>query len=308
MEKSNEILLHMDCYLMSMELICNSMHKDFSYLFANSWCFPYDSIGKSLMVSNSFDEYMEKMDFGYLGIKCEKIQSEGNVLNLLKKYIDEYKVLIISTDAIHCPWSRGYKKVSIWHNCALIGYSQEGIWCLDPYLIGNDKFIIPEDLLNEGEFLYYIKTDDAKEISLNILIKDIANKESIINKNIAMMEAYRDDTLQIETAMELFDYPDDIYLCKIIRGLKAISDGRYQLGFLLERLSKKFGYEDEKIREIYSLLFDASSMWQNIHNVIIRLFFDSTRLKKAKGNFVEYMNRILDTEKSVLSEIKSYVK
>lgn len=307
MNKPTEIFSHMDCYLMAMQLICTAMKKDFSYMFVKSWRFQYDSLQKELVVTNSYDAYAKILDFSYLGITGRKISRQDTNLHALKKYIDTYKVLLVSTDSFYCPWHRGYSNANVWHCCALVDYSEEGLWCVDPYLKGDNRFLLPLCTLDNGEIYYYIESDPTEELDIKTVFKKIVSDAEAIKNRIAMIEAYKKDICSIEKSEDLFDFPTDIYLCKITRGLKSIFDGRYQLGYLLEHLYEKQGCEDKDVRQICQLLYNVSDLWQNVHNVIIRLYYDSGRLEKTKMKFETYLTRIIEMEKMILSKIKSYL-
>lgn len=307
MNKTTEILSRMDCYLLAMELVCRSMKKNFIYMFVNSRRFQYNYFDKSLVVINSYEDYMKQINFEYLGITAHEIPKQDTNFNALKGYLDTYKVLVLSTDSFYCPWHRGYSQISIWHCCVLVGYDKEGIWCVDPYLKGNEPFLLPNCTLEQSTVYYYTDSDNVKNINIEILFDRIVADEAILKETIKMIEAYKRDICFIETASDLFDYPQDIYLCKITRGLKSISDGRFQLGYLLEYLYEQQMREDKRIQHIYNLLYDVSNTWQNVHNIIIRLFFDTTRLEKTKDKFETYISKIIETEKRILLEIKSYL-
>lgn len=52
------------------------------------------------------------------------------------------------------------------------------------------------------------------------------------------MESFAHDLSVIHDPSELFDYPQNVYLCAITRATKFIADGRIQLGYLLVMLTR----------------------------------------------------------------------
>ena len=62
MERRGGIYSHMDCFLMTMELVYTSMNLDFTNMFINAWRFDYNTNNKDLAVY-SFDEYMNKINY-----------------------------------------------------------------------------------------------------------------------------------------------------------------------------------------------------------------------------------------------------
>ena len=307
MDKNSGIYSHMDCFLMTMELVYDSMQKDFSTMFVNSWRFDYNPIEKALVVY-SFDEYTKKINSEYLGINVKKIAKEDVNLQTLKEYIQTYKTVVMTIDCADCPWHRGFLQASIWHACALTGSSDQGVWCTDPFIKGYDPFLVQEATLEYGEFYYYTETKDVKNIEIETLLRSIASKEAVIHEGIKMIEVFKNDICMAETAMELFDFPKDIYLCTITNGLKAISDYRFQAGYLLESLYKKQAYEENRVYQIYKMFYDVSDIWLKVQHMVVRLFYEPKRLEKTKVKFESHISNIIETEKKILSEIKYYAE
>lgn len=303
MNRNSGIYSHMDCFLMTMELVYTSMNMDFSTMFVNAWRFDYNPINRDLAVY-SFDEYMKKINSKYLEVSRKKIAKEDVNLKTLKEYIDTYKTVVMTIDCIDCPWHRGYLQASIWHACALTGYSDEGIWCTDPFIKGYEPFLIPESVFEYGEFYYYTETKIVKNIDIDNLIGNIASNEGVIHEGIKMIDVFKNDICMTESAMELYDIPQDIYLCTITNGLKAIADYRFQLAYLLEGLNKKQACEDERIQQIYMMLYDVSDVWLKVQHMVVRLFYEPKRLEKTKVKFGTYISSIIEVEKKILSEIK----
>ncbi|GMQ56226.1 hypothetical protein AN1V17_06190 [Vallitalea sediminicola] len=306
MDRNSGIYSHMDCFLMTMELVYTSMNMDFSTMFVNAWRFDYNPINKDLAVY-SFNEYMKKINSKYLEVSRKKIAKEDVNLQTLKEYIDTYKTVVMTIDCIDCPWHRGYLQASIWHACALTGYSDEGIWCTDPFIKGYEQFLIPESVFEYGEFYYYAETKIVKNIDIDNLLGNIASNEVVIHEGIKMIDIFKNDICMTETAMELYDIPQDIYLCTITNGLKAIADYRFQLAYLLEDLYKKQACEDERINQIYMMLYDVSDVWLKVQHMVVRLFYEPRRLEKTKVKIQTYISDIIEIEKKILSEIKDYV-
>lgn len=307
MEQNGGIYSHMDCFLMTMELVYTSMDLYFPTMFVNAWRFDYNPINKDLAVY-SFEEYMKKIHSEYLEVNRKKIAKEDVNLQTLKKCIDQYKTVVMTIDCIDCPWHRGYLNASIWHACALTGYSDEGIWCTDPFIKGYEPFLIPESVFEYGEFYYYTEAKNVNTIDIYNLLRNIASNEDVTHEGIKMIEVFKNDICNTKTAMELFDVPQDIYLCTITNGLKAVSDYRFQLAYLLECLYKKQACEDERIHQIYMMLYSVSDVWLKVQHMVVRLFYEQKRLEKAKVKIESHISGIIEAEKKILSEIKDYVK
>lgn len=308
MDRNSGIYSHMDCFLMTMELVYTAMQMDFSAMFVNAWRFDYNPANKDLAVY-SFDEYMKKIYSEYLEVSRGKIAKEDVKIQVLKEYIDTYQTVVMTIDCYDCPWHRGYRTASIWHACALTGYSDEGIWCTDPFIKGYEPFLITDESVFEyGEFYYYTEAKNAKNLEIDNLLKTIASNEAVIHEGIEMMEAFRKDICKTEVVMELYDVPQDIYLCTITNGLKAVSDYRYQLAYLLECLYKKQACEEERLQQIYRMLYQVSDVWLKVQHMVVRLFYEPKRLEKTKVKIETHISEIIEAEKNILSEIKYYVR
>ena len=295
-ERNSGIYSHMDCFLMTMELVYTSMNLDFKTMFVNAWRFDYNPDNKNLAVY-SYEEYMNMLNSGYLDVTVEK----------LKKYIDKYQTVVMTIDCLCCPWHRGYHVASIWHACALTGYTEEGILCTDPFIKGYETFLVPEYVFEYGDFYYYTFAADPQDMNMDGLMKYIISKEDSIMEGIKMIQVFDEDIRKTEKCSDLFDIPEDIYLCTITNGLKAISDYRYQLAFLLEGLYSKRKKEDEKRKEIYTLLYHTSDIWLKVQHMIVRLFYEPRRLEKTKEKISNHIMSIIDIEKKILSEMKECV-
>lgn len=306
MERKNGIYSHMDCFLMTMELVYTSMHMDFTTMFVNAWRFDYNPSNKDLAVY-TFDEYMKMINSEYLEVSREKIAEESVNLQTLKEYIDKYKSVVMTIDCLDCPWHRGYKKASIWHACALTGYTDEGIWATDPFIKGYKPFLVPESIFKDGRFYYYTESKSAKNPDIDNLLQNIIAHENAIKNGIKMMKVFKDDICKTEAVMDLFDIPQDIYLCTITNGLKAVSDYRYQLAFLLESLYEKQEYEEERIQQIYTMFYEVSDVWLKVQHMVVRLFYEPKRLERTRAKIETHISNIMETEKKILSEIKNYV-
>lgn len=289
-----------------MELVYTSMNLDYTNMFVNAWRFDYDSDSKDLAVY-SYEQYMKMISSEYLEVSRKKIPKEEVTVEKLKEYIDKYKTLVMTIDCLDCPWHRGYKVASIWHACALTGYNDEGIVCTDPFIKGYETFVIPEDVFEYGEFYYYTSVDTPKKMDMDGLMKYILSREDSILEGLKMVRVFEEDIRKTENVSDLFDIPQDIYLCTITNGLKAVSDYRYQLAFLLEGLYNKLEKQDEKRKEIYTLLYDVSDIWLKVQHMIVRLFYEPRRLEKTKDKVSTHIMKIIDIEMKLLTEMKECV-
>lgn len=306
MDRSSGIYSHMDCFLMTMELVYTSMNLDFSAMFVNAWRFDYNPANRDLAVY-SFDRYMKMINSEYLALHRHKIPREDVNLQILKSYIDKYKTVVMTIDCIDCPWHRGYLLASIWHACALTGYGDEGIYSTDPFIKGYEPFLVPESVFDYGEFYYYTETGQEQNIDLDHLLEHIVSNEADIREGIRMIEVFKKDISRTEMPAQLFDVPEDIYLCTITNGLKAVSDYRYQLAYLMDSLSKKQVCQDERIHQIYTLLYEVSDLWLKVQHMVVRLFYEPKRLEKTKLKIENHLSGILKSEQKILVYIKDYV-
>ena len=306
MERNSGIYSHMDCFLMTMELVYTSMNMDFSNMFVNAWRFDYNPVNNDLAVY-SFDEYMKKINSEYLAVSSKKIPKEEVNLQTLKEYIDTYKTVVMTIDCFDCPWHRGYLKASIWHACALTGYSDEGILSTDPFIRGYEPFVVPESVFEYGDFYYYTETKIDKSIDVDNLLKNIASNEAVIHEGIKKIEVFKNYICMTETVMDFYDVPQDIYLCTITNGLKAVSDYRFQLAYLLEHLYKKQDCIDERIHQIYTMFYAVSDVWLKVQHMVVRLFYEPKRMEKTKAKIDLHISGIIEAEEKILSAIKNYV-
>lgn len=306
MERNSGIYSHMDCFLMTMELVYTSMNLEFSTMFVNSWRFDYNSDNKDLAVY-SYEEYMKKISSEYLEVSRKKIPQENVTIEKLKEYINKYQTVVMTIDCRDCPWHRGYHVASIWHACALTGYTEDGILCTDPFINGYETFLIPEYVFEYGEFYYYTSTTESKNMDMNGLMKYIISKEDTIMEGIKMIQVFDEDIRKTENSSDLFDIPEDIYLCSITNGLKAVSDYRYQIAFLLEGLYNRLPDKDKKRKEIYTLFYYVSDIWMKVQHMMVRLFYEPRRFEKTKEKVSTHIIRIIETEKKILSEMKECV-
>jgi len=307
MERRGGIYSHMDCFLMTMELVYTSMNLDFTNMFINAWRFDYNTNNKDLAVY-SFDEYMNKINSRYLELRQRKIIKEKVNLKTLKEYIDRYKIVVMTIDCFDCPWHRGYNIASIWHACALTGHNESGILCTDPFIKDYKPFIVPESVFEYGDFFYYTEESNAKTLNIEKLLNNIISNKNEIYSGIDSIKTFESDVYNSQTASELFDVPQDIYMCTITNGLKAISDYRYQLAYLLEHLCRMEGNKDEKIKNIFAMLYNISDVWLKVQHTIVRLFYEPNRFEKSKAKFQSYINEIIEAETKALSTIEKYVK
>ena len=119
------------------------------------------------------------------------------------------------------------------------------------------------------------------------------------------MGAFADNLSVINVPSELFDYPYDVYLCTITRTTKFIADGRIQLGYLLENISKSL--ERNEIIEISNLLYQSDDLWSHLNSIFIKIFCVPRQFDDAKKKINEYMMEIIRIEKQIFYAMKNHI-
>ena len=196
MERNSGIYSHMDCFLMTMELVYTVLNLDFTNMFVNAWRFDYNSDNKDLAVY-SYEQYMKLISSEYLEVSRKQIPKEEVSVEKLKEYIEKEQIVVMTIDCLDCPWHRGYHVASIWHACALTGYTSEGILCTDPFIKGYDPFLVPEDVFKYGEFYYYTAAAEPKSMDMDGMIRYILSKEEKIRKGIEKVGIFEEDILEV---------------------------------------------------------------------------------------------------------------
>ena len=301
MEKDRiNILSHLDCYQASVQLVCKSMNKNYWNMFANSWDFNYNYGRKKIMLTKSYNEYLDSFDFSYLGLSEIEILKSDNNLHTLKQYIDKYKMMVVCT-------SDGLD--TFWHSYVIVGYLDNGLWFLDPYYNELNKTPLVEgsleNELKKATFYCFCENDCFDDLDISTLFKSIRSKEVEIKENIRAILKFGQDISQMNILSELFDY-DDIYSCTIIRGLKVVTDGRFQMGYLIEQLRKKELRDDERIRNVCDLFYETGNLWSNVRNAVIRIFYNSKYFDRAKKKIELDISNIILKENTIFDIIKSY--
>lgn len=309
MDSKIDIHQHMNCIQMDLEFVCNVLKKDFIKMFVDSWDFYYDPIDGHFLTERLSQRNVEsaKDRLRFLGIDEHILDIQFIDTMTLNQYLDNHKVLLLSIDSFFCPWHRGYEKTHIDHYCLVTGYDGSGYACYDPYLLGEERTHLSlSQIINGRELTYYTSSNSLGILGFKEVLWEIIKDEKQKNKMFKMMEAFAHDLSVINEPSELFDYPQDVYLCAITRTTKFIADGRIQLGYLLNNVDKPIG--ETEIISISSLLFQSGDFWHHLNSVFIKIFCVPRQLENAKKKMSEYMTGIIRVEKQILRDMKNYLK
>lgn len=308
-----DIYKHMNCIQMNMEYICKILNIDFSKMFIDSWDFYYKPNNDFFSPEDLLFRQFRKLKFEttqlrYLGIEAQEIDIH-NLINLeaIKQYIDSHKALLLNIDSFHCPWHRGYMKTHIDHYCLVVGYSHETFICIDPYLMGNNYISLsPSQLMTGRELIYFIHSNDTASLSVNSLCSEIISDKTNKSQMFKMMELLLKDLSETTDSSRFYDYPEDVYLCRITRVTKFIADGRIQLGYLLEKLSSS--HQDmEELFSLYSLLYHSGDLWNHLNSIFIKNYYAPAQFRRTKKKIIDYMKEIIEVENKIFCMMKSIV-
>lgn len=308
MQNNVDIQKHMNCIQMNLAFICNSLDRDFSNLFIDSWDFYYkpnnDSFSPGKLSFKQFRKLShESLQWQYLGMKAHEIDPKSLLSsNLIARYLEGSKALLLNISAFDCPWHRGYRKIDIDHYCLVVGLTEDGYQCTDPYLMGNRLVSLTRSQSSRGrELIFYNRLTSAARLTVDILFSEII--KNINNNNIfIMMEQFRRHFSGLPDATQLYDYPQDIYLCAITRTIKFIADGRFQLSYLIGKLGVAHPKQNQ-INAIYTLLNDSGNTWNHINSLIIKVFYIPRRFEEEKLKITNYLEKVIHTEKEIYSRI-----
>jgi hypothetical protein len=304
----------MNCIEMNMEYICNLLGKDFKKMFIDSWDFYYKPDENNFMPNNlSFRPFkklrLETNQLRHLGLEAKEIDVEHLLgIETINQYIESHKALLINLDSFECPWHRGYLKTHIGHYCLIIGYFNECYICIDPYLMGSDFVSLTYMQLKTGsELIYYNNSKIEVDLTIENLFNETIHGENDKSKMFDMMNLFLQQLSELTEASQLFDYPEDVYLCTITRATKFIADGRIKFGYLVENISA-LNHNYEIINSICSSLYCLGDLWNHLNSIFIKVYCAPKQFGKAKIKIIDYMLKIIDTEKNIYRTIAKFLE
>ena len=297
---------HMDCYQLSMELVCEKYNRDIAFYFIDSWDFCYNKTNTALSITSLKSKRKNKDPLRYMGLIPEEIDVQSKLdMSIIKQHVMNKEILLSKLESYYCPWHRGYMETHIPHCFAIVDYNDDGIICVDKYFSTNKHVLLPVSQLNYSNGIsLYRPAQNYTQLDINLLLFEIANEEQERQNMFDMMESFIVDLDKTRDPSVLFDYPEDLYLCNITRTLKFIADGRIQLGYLFKKLCQKYSVS-EVIVLIYKTLYHCGDLWNIIINLFIKIFYNPAQFEREKSLIYKNVSEIIEIEKKIFHMIKN---
>lgn len=293
----------MNCMQHCVYNICKKNNLAEYLIFGNGWTFFYDTkkkFNQSLVIPSEESGYYFLKEYQGLHSSAFFVNgfSENNIINFIKDNISNGRDVVVGMSSYYCPWHKGYQKASIPHYFQVVDVEKNkaSLVCDDTYFCKYQEPLSIDSLLlgcNDIRVFYCCKT--TKEINPYSIVKQI-KKITDINQIVFSISSFSEQLLDVKKNSDLFDSSDSVFYCNNVRNLKFISDSRYCMSYLFNKLGEQ--NEDGMLYDISEKFFESSLLYEKINNYYMKLFYKKTNIKP---NLQILNNKLLEMKKLEIS-------
>jgi hypothetical protein len=285
-----------DCFLGPIVSYAESFKIDYEVGLLTGWGF-YCSQDSYVPKHNGIGliNILEKIHGIFLD-RCT-FKNEYELIKLLTEKLPKSPVMI-SVDAIDCPWCLTYKKYNMFHYILVLGIQEETLYCVDSYFASNGILqwnISQKSWAGECIDFRVEKVNPKKEDYLSYINNaiDYVKKSNMICE----LKKYRDILVTKDSfAEEIYFYNNDYYAMPIFISLQHIYMRRYNNATAIKYIGKKLSEEDF-FCEAADAFVKSGHCYEAMKSILIKQII-TNRIIPSK--IQESMNKIIEAESSTL--------
>lgn len=235
--------------------------------------------------------------------RCE-FTNKQELIKLLEEKLLNGPVMI-SVDAIDCPWCLTYEKYSMFHYILVVGVQDETLYCVDSYFSSEGilQWKINQKSWAGNCISFRAKKANPKKEDYLYQINNAINHVKKSNM-IEELEKYRDRLMEKDSfTEEICLYNNDYYAMPILIAFQHIYMKRYNNAAAIKYIGKKLGEED-LFNEATDAFVKSGRCYEAMKSILIKQII-TNRILPPK--IQENMNKIIETELSTL-EIMERIK
>jgi hypothetical protein len=281
-----------DCFLSPIVSYAESCQIDYEMGLLTGWgFFCVESVHIPNRIVANLMEIFEK----FHGIFLEKYRftNKRALIQLLERRLFDGPVMI-SVDAIDCPWCLTYKKYSMYHYILVLEIQDEMLYCVDSYF--SSEGFLKWDISQKswaGDFITFRieKTTPTKEDYLYHINNavDQVKKDNMIGE----LKKYRDNLMARNAfTEEIRLYRNDYYAMPILIAFQHLYMGRYNNARAIEYIGQKL-HEEGLFNPAADAFVKTGHCYEAMKSVLIKQII-TNRVIPTK--IQEKMNDIIEAE------------
>jgi len=247
-------------------------------------------------------EILEKIH-GIFFERCE-FTNKHELLQLLEQSLPNGPVMI-SVDAIDCPWCLTYEKYSMFHYILILGMQDETLYCIDSYF--TSEGVLKWDIKQkswEGNCITFRteKVMPKKEDYLNLINSAIEHvkKSSMINE----LKKYCDILMKKDSfADEMCLYHNDYYAMPILIAFQHLYMRRYNNSDAINYIGQKL-HEEDLFNPAAEAFVKAGNCYEKMKSILLKQIIIN---KVIPAKIQEKMNDIIEAETRSLELLEKII-
>lgn len=262
--------------------------------------------------NDSFVPYNNGIDLNEIlerihGIFLEKYNfiNKNELFHFLKEELPNGP-LMISINAIDCPWCLTYDKYSMFHYILVTEMQDEILYCVDSYFSseGVIKWDISQNSWSGNCIIFKTKkVDPKKEDYLYYLNKviDTVKKNNMIDE----LKIYRDRLMKKDSFdEEIYFYHNDYYAMPILIAFQHIYMNRYNKAVAIKYIGQKL-YQEDLFAPAAEKFIKTGQCYETMKSILIKQIVMN---KVIPLKIQEKMNDIIKSESMALELLEKITK
>lgn len=297
------INMFVNCFYSLIPMIERYYSKDLSIIYSHSWDFILkknndEIIGnriKPFSWENIVSPYMESS----VGLTLQKDDSLNisDLKDAIELEIKQKTPIIITVDAICCPWTRLFGKLEYLHHILVVGYRQSDNKCFGYDALSNEKLSFDLSIFHNYFYGVYFIRKSKVNVRLNpmLVMQDVIKN----NKNMIMdLLSFKQLILNLDVECEKqgISRVDNIPLILRLDEISKLRKNYIKVIEIFENINS--GKQYNGVKNSFS---DLSKEWERCKLHFVKLFL--SQREKIKDNIIETVGVIVEKEEKLIDLI-----
>jgi len=291
-----------DCFLGPIISYAESCQIDYELGLLTGWgFFCAESVYVPIRIGINLIEILENIH----GIFLDRNQftNKHELFRLLEKGLLNGPVMI-SVNAIDCPWCLTYEKYSMHHYILVLGMQDDILCCIDSYFTSDGvlKWDISQKSWAGDFFTFRIeRTTPKKEDYLYHLNNAIDHVKK--NNMIEELKKYRDNLMAKDSfTEEIRLYNNDYYAMPILIAFQHLYMARYNNARAIEYIGQKL-HEEESFAPAADAFVKTGKCYEAMKSILIKQIITN---KVIPTKIQEKMNDIIEAESMAIELLEKF--
>lgn len=293
-----------NCFYSLMPIVEQYYGKNLSIIYSHSWDFiltknDNETIGKRIKPF-SWNNIVSPFMGGLTGLTIKKDDSLAfsDLKDIINLEIDKNNPIIITVDAICCPWTRLFGKLEYLHHILVTGYQQDTHQYVGYDALSNKKILFDLSIFCS----YFYGAYYFQQVDIDLQINSIVIMQDVLKKKDRMIK----DLLYFKDLIPILDVENEkqgifqVENIPLVLRLDEICQLRKNYVKFIEIFEKK-GLEKQCL-EIKNSFLNLSKEWEKCKLHFVKLFL--SRKEKIKDHIIETMESIVVKEEKSIALIE----